>query len=150
MAFNDLGKRNAEIVQGFLAEIGINATVEVYDTGVRSSMTQNHQVPMSCGSWGCIPDTDLVWPRLLAKDVVESGNSSNYWWNERLEEIYVEARTYDAETREKLYAEGCAIIAEEAPWVPIYNPTYVTIARKGLQGIYLGNGELAHLWALHY
>ena len=150
MAFNDLGKRVAEIVQMFLAEVGITANIETYDSSVRLSMITNHQVPMFAGSWGAMADADLVLPRLFTEAAIGGMNFTHYF-DPKLDDLFTKARnTYDDAEREGYYNEAVTFLADEAPWCPLYVPSAFCLTRADLQGVELGGESIVEMWQLHY
>ena len=150
MAFNDLGKRVAEIVQMFLAEVGITAQIETYDSSVRLSMITNHQVPMFAGSWGAMADADLVLPRLFTEAAIGGMNFTHYF-DPKLDDLFAKARsTYDDAERESYYNEAVTFLADEAPWCPLYVPSAFCLTRADLQGVELSGESIIEMWQLHY
>lgn len=150
VAFNDLGKRVAEIVQMFLAEVGINAEIETYDSSVRLSMLANHQVPMFAGQWGAMSDADLVLPRLFTKEAIGGMNFTSYT-NPKLDELFAKARsTYDTEERVAYYNECVELLADEAPWCPMYIANAFSLTRAALQGVEVNGESIINMQNLHY
>lgn len=150
VAFNDLGKRVAEIVQMSLDQVGIHAKIETYDSSVRMTMLANHQVPMFAGQWGAMPDADLVLPRLFTKEAIGGMNFTHYT-NPKLDELFVKARsTYDTEERIGYYNECVELLAEEAPWCPLYIASAFSLTRADLQGVELSGESIINLQKLHY
>lgn len=149
LAFDETAKNIAEIAQGFLADIGIQVEIEVYDSSVRSAMTANHQVPMFAGRWGAMADADLVLPRLFTKAAIGSMNQT-FYTNPEVEELLVQARsTYETDERRPLYEQAVTILAEDAPWCPLYAPEVFALSRADLQGVELSASPI-NLWNLHY
>ena len=150
VAFNDLGKRVCEVVQMFLAEVGINAKIETYDSSVRQSMIANHQVPMFSGQWGAMADADLVLPRLFTKEAIGGMNFTHYT-NPKLDELFAAGRsTYDEEERVRIYNEAVAILADEAPWCPLYIPSAFCLTNANLQGVEVNGESIINMQNLHY
>lgn len=150
VAFNDLGKRVAEIVQMFLADVGINAEIQTYDSSVRQSMIANHQVPMFAGQWGAMADADLVLPRLFTKEAIGGMNFTHYT-NDKLDELFAKARaTYDTEERTGYYKECVDLLADEAPWCPLYIASAFCLTRADLQGVEVGGESIVNMQNLHY
>lgn len=150
VAFNDLGKRVCEVVQMFLAEVGINAKIETYDSSVRQSMIANHQVPMFSGQWGAMADADLVLPRLFTQEAIGGMNFTHYT-NPKLDELFTAGRsTYDEEERVSIYNEAVAILADEAPWCPLYIPSAFCLTNANLQGVEVNGESIINMQNLHY
>ena len=149
-AYNDLGKRTAEIVQAFLAEVGINAAIEVRDASVRVSTLANHQAPMFVGAWGAMSDADLVLPRLFTQEAIGGMNFTHYT-NPKLDELFEKGRsTYDEAERKGYYEECVKILAEAAPWCPMYTGKTFALTRADLQGVQLDGECIINLHRLHY
>lgn len=150
MAFNDLGKRVCEVVQMLLAEVGINAQIETYDSSVRVSMIANHQVPMFSGQWGAMSDADLVLPRLFTQEAIGGMNFTHYT-NPQLDELFAAGRaTYDEAERVSIYNEAVTLLADEAPWCPLYIPSAFCLTNANLQGVELSGESIINMWNLHY
>lgn len=150
MAFNDLGKRVAEIVQMFLADVGINAEIQTYDSSVRQSMIANHQVPMFAGQWGAMADADLVLPRLFTQEAIGGMNFTHYT-NPKLDELFAAGRaTYDTDERTGIYQECVELLADEAPWCPLYIASAFCLTRSTLQGVEVGGESIINMQNLHY
>lgn len=150
VAFNDLGKRVCEVVQMFLMEVGINAEIETYDTSVRVSMIANHEVPMFSGQWGAMSDADLVLPRLFTQEAIGGMNFTHYT-NPQLDELFAAGRsTYDEAERVSIYEECVTLLADEAPWCPLYIPSAFALTNANLQGVELSGESIINMWNLHY
>ena len=150
VAFNDLGKRVSEVVQMFLMEVGINAEIETYDTSVRQSMMANHQCPMFAAQWGAMTDADLVLPRLFTEEAI-GGMNFSWFHSPELDELFAAGRaTYDTAERESIYNEAVTILADEAPWCPLYIPSAFCLTNANLQGVELSGESIINMWQLHY
>ena len=150
VAFNDLGKRVSEVVQMFLMEVGINAEIETYDTSVRQSMMANHQCPMFAAQWGAMTDADLVLPRLFTEEAI-GGMNFSWFHSPELDELFAAGRaTYDTAERESIYNEAVTILADEAPWCPLYIPSAFCLTNANLQGVELSGESIINMWNLHY
>lgn len=150
VAFNDLGKRVCEIVQMFLAEVGINAEIETYDSSVRLSMLANHQVPMFAAQWGAMADADLVLPRLFTEAAI-GGMNFSFFHSPELDDLFAKGRaTYDDAERKGYYEEAVKILADEAPWCPLYVPSAFCLTNANLQGVEVGGESILNVWRLHY
>ena len=150
IAFNDAGVRTAEVLQPLLAEIGITINIKRFESSVRMDMIANHQAPTFVGQWGAMSDAEMVLPRLFTEEAIGGMNFTHYS-NKDLEPLFQEARsTYDTDVRKKLYEETVTIIAEDAPWCPLYIGTNFALARAGLEGVVLDGESLIDLNLLHY
>lgn len=148
--YNDIGAAIAPVLQGYLAELKINATINRYESSVRMDMLANHQVPSFAMSWGAMSDADLVLPRLFTEEAIGAMNFT-FYSNDELTALLDEARgTYDNDTRKGLYEKAVAKLAEDAPWCPLYIPDVFALTRADLQGVALDGEGIINLYALHY
>ena len=150
LAFNDLGKRVCEASQQYLADVGIKASIETYDSSVRLDMSANDQIPFMAAQWGAMSDCALVLPRLFTEAAIGGMNFSKYT-NPELDELFAKAQnTYDEKVREEAYQECVKILADKAPWCPIYIPDSFVLARADLQGVHQDGESIILLNQLHY
>lgn len=103
-------------ISGQLAKIGVQAEVNIVESGVFSKMVQKHDMgPMHIVGWYSLGDADFstVW---FTQD---SGRA--YWKNDEYEELFVKARTtVDDQEREKIYHRMMEILHEENPAVFLF------------------------------
>lgn len=99
-----------------LNDIGIEATVRIWDWGVlREHLIEGDRM-MSFGTWGnsTLDPSDLLVPKLRSND---RGNYSQYA-NPELDELLDAAEiAVDRDEREQLYHQAQEIIYNDAPWV---------------------------------
>ena len=150
LAFNEKNKNVAEIVAMFLAEVGITANVDLYDASTRAGMVTDHQVPMLINTWGASPDADLVLPRLFTESAIGASNLT-FYHNDELDVLLTKAGSiYDEAERTALYEEAVKILAEEAPWCPLFIQNSLGLARADLQGVVMSPESPRNFWGLHY
>jgi ABC-type transport system substrate-binding protein len=148
--FVDLDVKIAEVVQVYLAAVGITANITRVEAAVRTEMTNAHQIPTLCGRWGANTDADMVLPRILGRAGIGGANST-FYWTPALEELYVRGRSYfTPEDRIPYYEEAQKIIMEDAPWAPLYVGKAFALTRANLQGVLVDMESAKHLYRLHY
>ena len=147
---NDLGERNAQVIQVFMADVGIRAEIVRIDPAVRFEMAATHQQPVFTARWHGSPEPDINFSRLFAQGGIGGPNQTHYWTPE-LEEIIAEAASiFDTEQRIRLYEEAQRIIMYDSPWVPLYVGRAFALARADLQGVYVDMMAGTFLHRLHY
>ena len=57
---------------------------------------------------------------------------------------------YDDAERTALYEEAVKILAEEAPWCPLFIQNSLGLARADLQGVVMSPESPRNFWGLHY
>jgi ABC-type transport system substrate-binding protein len=148
--FNDLDGRIAEVVQSFLADVGITTRITRVEPAVRTEMHATHQIPAFCGRWGANPDPDMVLPRILGIAGIPAANNTHFHLPE-LEALYLQGRsTFTPEDRIPFYQEAQRIIMNEAPWAPLYVGMAFALTRADLKGVVVDMESAKHLYLLHY
>ncbi|MBQ4425119.1 MAG: ABC transporter substrate-binding protein [Lachnospiraceae bacterium] len=150
LAFNDRGKRVCEATQQYLADIGITAEIETYDSNVRMEMSNNNQIPIMAAQWGAMSDGALVLPRLFTEEAIGGVNFAKYF-DPELDELFAIGRgTYDTTVRAKAYADAVAHLCEHCVWCPLYIPDAFVLTRADLQGVVQDGESIIQLFRLHY
>jgi peptide/nickel transport system substrate-binding protein len=128
----DALKDVAQAAAGQLREVGIDATVRVWDWGVLKPQLDDGQRAMVFSTWGnsTMDPSDLLEPKLRTKD---RGNFSHYA-NPELDAILNEAviKT-NREERKQLYFRAQKIIFEDAPWVFGYVRQEIEASRSNIE-----------------
>ena len=93
---------------------------------------------------------DLVLPRLFTQEAIGGMNFTHYT-NPKLDELFTAGRsTYDEEERVSIYNEAVAILADEAPWCPLYIPSAFCLTNANLQGVEVNGESIINMQNLHY
>ncbi len=112
----DVLKDVAYAAASMLGDIGIDASVRIWDWGVLRDQLIEGERMMNFGNWGnsTLDPSDLLVPKLRSND---RGNYSQYA-NPELDELLDAAEiAVDRDEREELYIKAQEIIHEDAPWV---------------------------------
>ena len=76
----------------------------------------------------------ISWPE------VDPQNQGNYYWNyesPKFNELWEKINTTaDAALRNKLMADAQRLVAEDAVAAYLYQPTWITVAKAGLKGLW--------------
>jgi len=149
---NETGTNVAEMVQSYLAEIGIQTEIQlVEDTSLYCNMATAGELPLGVATWSCMADPGYF----VARNMGEAGlgaYSFARWDNDYTNGLINQAAsTLDMEKRDELFTEYINILCEECPWCPIVNPEVQALVRSDLQGVRYGcTSQPAEVWALHY
>ena len=49
-----------------------------------------------------------------------------------------------------IYEECVTLLADEAPWCPLYIPSAFALTNANLQGVELSGESIINMWNLHY
>ena len=124
----------AELIQAYLSAIGIDARVVIGEWAANNDAIASGAADLHLQAWGVAPSGD---PAYFPGAVLHSDADSNIggYSNPELDALLAEGRqTFDPATRQAIYERVQAIIAEEAPLIPVFHASQVSVARSGLEG----------------
>jgi len=129
-------KKNAEVVQANLAEIGVNVVIYETDSpGITSYATwgnENTQLISHSGGWQFIASASR--PYLYQGSPT---NMANYD-NPQVNALFDEAGTMtDVAKREAAYRKIQEIVSQDIPYIGIYNARHVVCCLNGVDGLKL-------------
>ena len=128
-------------VQADLAAVGVDASLKTLSRNTYNARqsTPNSLTAGSLGWWMDFPDpSDWITPLFSRASAVEGGMNSSFWWSPQLEATFAEAQTMtDPVARIDEFTEMQDYIAEQAPYVPCYQPIQTTMCTKTTGGFYL-------------
>ena len=113
-----------EIMQAYLAEVGITLNIEVIEWGAYLEMTGAGEHDMFMLGWTTVTgDADYgIFPLFTREQWGDPGNRT-FWYHPRVEELLQEGRrSTDFARRDEIYREVSEILIEEAPWIFIRTP----------------------------
>ncbi len=116
---NPLRIQIAEIVQAYLAEVGVNVDIQVLEWGAYLDGTAAGNHDMFILGWVTVTaDADYGLYALFHSSQFGSPGNRTFYSNARIDELLDAGRTEaDADARMTIYGEAQEIIAEEAPWI---------------------------------
>jgi len=123
-----------EIMQAYLAAVGIDLVIEVIEWGAYLDMTAAGEHDMFMLGWTTVTgDADYgIFPLFTREQFGDPGNRT-FWYNPHVEELLQEGRrSTDPARRDAIYLEVSEILIYEAPWIFIRNP----LVSWGTNGIY--------------
>jgi peptide/nickel transport system substrate-binding protein len=87
---------------------------------------------------GGLVDPDMLRRVFHSQQTPPSGFNRGHYSNPLADQLIDRATTaLDEETRKRFYAEAQKVIADDAPYIPIWNRTNVAVARPSLTGLHL-------------
>lgn len=133
---NPLRIQIAEVVQQYLADVGIQADVEVVEWGTYLANTGAGLHDMFILGWVTVTaDADYGLYSLFHSSQFGSAGNRTFYSNPRVDELLDFARsTSDQEARKAAYFEVQEILHEEAPWVFLLFPLNVDGTRANIEG----------------
>ncbi|MCL2162965.1 MAG: ABC transporter substrate-binding protein [Oscillospiraceae bacterium] len=148
--YTEISERVAQVVQGNLAEIGINATVHRVESAVLYARTLEHQTPMFIDTWACYWDPDLFLVRRFTE--AGFGGVNRSWYSSpEMDRLLVEGRQSAVdEERAEVYRRIQEFMVFEAPQADLFVNNAFALTRAGLKGVIVGSERVSYLDQLHY
>jgi peptide/nickel transport system substrate-binding protein len=131
--------KTAELIQAYLAAVGIKTKIVRLDWGTYLKKTANGEDDMCMLGWlGGNADPDNFLYGLLSADTAKTPGAANValWKNAEFTKLCLEAqRTFDKAERTQLYLKAQVIFHDQAPWVPLAYSTIVRCYNKRLHDV---------------
>ena len=142
-------KQTAEIAQQHLAEIGIQAKLNLPDWATRLTLGGRGQYDFAVvGDSALSPDPDGI-AFLLDAELPESISRSYGMSTPRLHELFVQGRsTFDPEKRREIYAQMEKEALEQAPFVGLAWRSQGYAMKKAVEGFHNLPGSLTFASAI--
>ncbi len=124
----------AELIQAFLLAIGVDARVSIGEWGANNDAIADGSADLHLQAWSVAPSGD---PSYFPEVVLSSDGDSNLggYANPKLDDLLAAGRqTFDPEERAVIYNEVQDIIIQDAPLIPVFHGSQVSVARAGLEG----------------
>lgn len=123
----------AQVIVENLKDVGITAEVQQVDLGIWiDDFTQRKFKDFTMNSWGGFIDPDILYYNHLHKP--PEGKDFRRWNNQEISTLLDKGRTtLDKGEREKIYLQVQQMIAEQAPWIPLYSADIIAAQNKKVQ-----------------
>ena len=133
-ARNDVGQTIAQVIQAQLAQIGIQAELDIREraASVEFTLGGGHNMCIQ-GSSGGTMEAAFEVPLFLHSDSIGSMNFS-WYENPEFDELCDKAMVAPDGEREKLYAQAIEVINRDLPRVPLYYPSFLVATDADLKG----------------
>ena len=130
--------KTAELIQAYLAAVGINAKIVRYEWGVYLDKTAKGEHDLMMMGWlGGNADPDNFLFGLLSSDNAKAPAANvAFWENVEFTKSVKDAQSvFDKAKRAGNYLKAQEIFHEEAPWVPLAHSTVVRVYNKKLHDV---------------
>jgi peptide/nickel transport system substrate-binding protein len=132
-------QRIAEAIQADLHEVGIDVTLEPFEFAIFLQHVRNGDHPMCLIGWtGDNGDPDNFMYPLLDQDSAVKGQAQNYsfWRDPRFHKLMLAGQQTSSEReREKIYRAANAMIADQAPAIPLAHSVVSFAAKTSVAGV---------------
>ena len=114
--------RIADLMAGWLQEIGIKVTPEVVDPdALTAAVTPAGDYDLVIWDWGADPDPDFILSVLTSEQFVQGGWSDSGYSNPKYDELYQQQqKTVDRAARQKIVKEMQQIAFDDRPYIVLY------------------------------
>jgi peptide/nickel transport system substrate-binding protein len=137
---NEEARLQGAVIQQDLARVGIDLDVRSSElaTLLDDVVKGNFQIFSLQWVGGGLVDPDIIRRVFHSQQVPPSGFNRGHYSNPLTDRLIERASTaLDEATRKRFYAEAQKVIAEDAPYIPIWNRTNVLVAQPSLTGLHL-------------
>ncbi len=129
------------VIQQDLRRVGIDLDVRAYEfaTFFADVLKGNFQIFSLQWVGGALVDPDILRRVFHSGQTPPAGFNRGYYANPEVDRLIDQATTsLDESDRRALYARAQRLIAEDAPYIPIWNRTNVVVAQRALDGLHVG------------
>jgi peptide/nickel transport system substrate-binding protein len=137
---NEETRIQSTVIQQDLARVGIDLDVRSYEfaTFYADVLKGNFQLFSLQWVGGALVDPDILRRVFHSQQVPPAGFNRGYYNNPEVDRLIdLATQTVDQAQRKAYYAAAQRIIAEDAPYIPIWNRVNAIVARPALTGLHL-------------
>jgi len=131
----------ATVIQQDLARVGIALDIRAHEFATLMSDVVKGNFQLFSLQWvgGALVDPDILRRVFHSSQVPPAGFNRGRYRNAAVDAAIDDATTAASEAdRRRAYATAQRLIAEDAPYIPIWNRTNAVVARPGLRGLQVG------------
>ncbi|MGH9346631.1 MAG: ABC transporter substrate-binding protein [Vicinamibacterales bacterium] len=137
---NEFSRLQATVIQQDLRQVGIDVDVRSYEFATLYADVLQGRFQMFTLQWvgGAMADPDILRRVFHSQQVPPAGFNRGYYSNPEVDRLLDEAaRATDEATRKELYGAVQKLVAEDQPYVSLWNKTNVAVAQPGISGLRL-------------
>ncbi len=136
-AYNPNAAKMAELIQRYLADVGIRADIVTYDwTTFRRHLREGAHDSVLIGWSADSGDPDNFYRPLLSCGAIPSGTNRAMWCNNNYDKLINAAlKTEDIEKRKLIYQQVNSLLYQQLPLVPLAHAFRYQAYRSSLSGM---------------
>jgi peptide/nickel transport system substrate-binding protein len=137
---NEFSRLQAAVIQQDLRKIGIDLDVRSYEFATLYADVLKGNFQMFTLQWvgGAVADPDILRRVFHSQQVPPAGFNRGHYSNPEVDRaLDAASRATDEADRTRLYGEAQRLIAEDAPYVSLWNKTNVAVLQPGITGLRL-------------
>jgi peptide/nickel transport system substrate-binding protein len=128
------------VIQEDLRRVGINLDLRSYEfaTVFADILKGNFQIMSLIWVGGAVIEPDILRRVFHSTQTPPTGFNRGYYRNAEVDRLIdLATAALEEADRKRYYGEAQKIIAEEAPYIPIWNRVNVLLAQPGLEGLHM-------------
>ncbi|MDP2317880.1 MAG: ABC transporter substrate-binding protein [Acidobacteriota bacterium] len=135
---NEFIRLQAAVIQQDLKQAGIDLDVRSYEFATLYADVLKGNFQLFTLQWVGVSDPDMLRRVFHSKQMPPSGFNRGYYENAEVDRLIDEAAaaTTDDERR-RLFGAAQRLVAEDAPYISLWNKTNVAVSRTGIEGVKL-------------
>jgi peptide/nickel transport system substrate-binding protein len=146
---NEETRLQSTVIQEDLRRVGIDLDLRAYEfaTFYADVLRGHFQIFTLTWTGGGLVDPDMLRRVFHSQQVPPSGFNRGYYANPEVDRLIdLATRALDEPERKRWYGAAQKLIADDAPYIPIWNRTNVVVAQQDLSATHAGPmGDFTHL-----
>jgi peptide/nickel transport system substrate-binding protein len=137
---NEETRLQSTVIQQDLRQVGINLEVRSYEfaTMFADILKGNFQLMSLIWVGGAMVDPDILRRVFHSSQVPPAGFNRGYYSNPEVDRLIdLASMAIDEAERKQYYGAAQKVVAEDAPYIPIWNRTNVIVAQPSLDGLHI-------------
>lgn len=135
---NEFIRLQAAVIQQDLKQAGIDLDVRSYEFATLYADVLKGNFQLFTLQWVGVSDPDMLRRVFHSGQMPPSGFNRGYYENPEVDRLIDEASAATTDqARRRLFGEAQRLVAEDAPYISLWNKTNVAVARTGIEGVTL-------------
>ncbi len=135
---NEFIRLQAAVIQQDLKQAGIELDVRSYEFATLYADVLKGNFQLFTLQWVGVSDPDMLRRVFHSQQMPPSGFNRGYYENPEVDRLIDEASAAATDTdRRRLFGQAQRLVAEDAPYISLWNKTNVAVARTGIEGVKL-------------
>jgi peptide/nickel transport system substrate-binding protein len=138
---NEETRLQSTVIQENLRRVGVDLELRSYEfaTFFADVLDGNFQIFSLQWVGGALVDPDILRRVFHSQQVPPAGFNRGYYANPDVDRLIDRSRlSRDEAERKQYYSAAQKLIAEDAPYIPIWNRTNVIVSQRNLDGLHVG------------
>lgn len=135
---NEFIRLQAAVIQQDLKQAGIELDVRSYEFATLYADVLKGNFQLFTLQWVGVSDPDMLRRVFHSKQMPPSGFNRGFYENAEVDRLIDEATAASTDDdRRRLFGQAQRAVAEDAPYISLWNKTNVAVSRTGIEGVKL-------------